>query len=253
MSAQLTYGQNPAIGFAGMIAENFYGPKQIDSGLLEDTFQVMTSVQSTDYVASNSAAITIDGVAVAASPVVWVDTHANQLAAVAAALLAEDSVTAAVVSGGDTITLTFADYAAHVISIVVTGGSGQPTYTNTVTVLATASLVLGAPVINGSTDAQYQVAAINADPVGIAVYVSGSEQATDGTVVYGNLQSLPIMKKGRFFGVANAVIAKGASVAYDVAAAKYSADSATTTNAFCTAVTSSTATGDIIILEIDKV
>ena len=34
MSAQLTYPQSPAIGFQGMIAQNF-AVKQIDSGLVE--------------------------------------------------------------------------------------------------------------------------------------------------------------------------------------------------------------------------
>lgn len=252
MSAQTTYGQNPAIGFAGMIAESFTSPKQIDSGLLEDTHQTSTLTYDADIVASNSNAITIDGVAVAGSPVVYADSHALTMAAIAVVIAAEDEVTSATVSAARVITIVWADHVAHVAAVTVTAGSSQAAVVHAVTVLASASLVLGQPVVNGSSDDQYKVAAINSDPTGVAVYVSGSEQAADGTVKFSDLQSFPVMKKGRFYGVAAAQIAKGASLSYHVANGKYSADGAGTTNAFVYAVTAAAADGDIIMLSIDK-
>ena len=252
MSAQLTYSQSPAIGFAGMLADNFSSPKQIDSGLAEATYQVTTVLQSTDYVALNSVVVTLDGTALSAD--VWVDTHANLLAAVAAKILAQDGVTSAAVSGGDTITVTFDDGAVHTIAAVTTLGVGQPTYTIANTTTAIDALVLGAPLVNGTGDNQYKVAAIDTDPVGVAVYVSGSEQAyRTGVINYPTKHAFPIMKKGRFHGVAGSALAKGASVSYHVANGKYVADGTGTTNAFATVVTSAAADGDIIVLDIHKV
>ena len=252
MSAQLTYDQSPAIGFAGMLADNFSSPKQIDSGLAEATYQVTTVLQSTDYVALNNVVVTLDGTALAAD--VWVDTHSNLLAAVAAKILAQDVVTSAAVSGDDTITVTFNDGLVHTISVVTTLGAGQPTYTIANTTTAIDALVLGSALVNGSSDAQYKVAAIDTDPTGVVIYVSGSEQAySTGVVDYASKKAFPIMKKGRFYGVAGSAVSKGASLSYHVANGKYVADGAGTTNAFVTAVTSATADGDIIVLDIDKV
>jgi len=253
MSAQTTYSQSPAIGFAGMIAQNFVSPKQIDSGLVEDTYQTATLTFDADIVTSNSCAITVDSVAVAASPVAFTDDHATTMALVAAAIAASDDVISATVSAARVITIVYADYTTHTAAVTITAGATQAGVTFATTIPASTSLVLGAPVVNGTLDNQYQNAIVNSDPIGVAIYVSGTEQAADGSVQYDNLGQFPVMKKGRFYGVAVAAIAKGASLSYHVANGKYSADGAGTTNTFVTAVTSADADGDIIVLEIDKV
>lgn len=253
MSVQLSYGQNPAIGFAGMIAESFTSPKQIDSGLLEDTHQVSTLTNDRAYEASNSVAITIDGNAIAGSPVVYATSNAATQALIVTALEAEDEVTSVTLTSSLIMTVVFADHVAHVVTMVTTGGTNQAVMTQANTTVATASLVLGAPVINGTGDEQYKVAAIDSDPVGVAVYVSGSEQAADGTVKFSDLGTFPVMKKGRFYGVAGSALLKGASVSYHVANGKFVADGSGTTNAFVTTKTSAAADGDIIMLEIHKI
>lgn len=253
MSAQTTYNQSPAIGFSGMIAQNFVSPKQIDSGLVEDTYQTATLTFNADLVTSNSSAITVDGAAIAGSPVVFATDHATTMALIAAALQAEASVTSATVSAARVITIVYSDYSTHTAAVTVTAGATQAGVTFATTVPASTSLALGAPVINGTEDNQYKTAYVDTDPVGVAIYVSGSEQASDGTVQYDNFKQFPIMKKGRFFGVAGSAISKGASLSYHVANGKYVADGAGTTNAFVTAVTSADADGDIITLEISKV
>jgi len=255
MSAQLSYGQNPAIGFAGMIAESFTSPKQIDSGLLEDTHQVSTLTNDRVYETSNSTVVSVDGVAVTGSPVTFAagTDNAGVQALIATALETSDAVTSVVLTSSLIYTVVFADHSAHVVTMVTTGGTNQAAMTQANTTASKASLVLGAPVLNGTTDNQYKGAVIDTDPVGVAVYVSGSEQAADGTIQYSDLGSFPVMKKGRFYGVAAAAIAKGASLSYHVANAKYSADGSGTTNAFVYAVTAAAADGDIIMLSIDKI
>ena len=151
MSAQTTYNQTPAIGFQGMIAENFYGAKQIDSGLVE-----------------------------------------------------------------------------------------------------TAALGLGVALGFGTADNQYVAAAADEAVKGVSIYVSGSEQAADGTVEFAVNSQLPVMKKGRFYAVANAAVAKGASVAFDPATKKWGAVvGGTTTLAGGVAQTSAAADGDLIVVEVN--
>lgn len=254
MSAQLTYDQSPAIGFAGMIAESFTSPKHIDSGLAESVNQVTTSVIDFGYIADNVVVVTLDGVALPS--VTFIDTSDNMSDAIAAVIAAQSSVASAVhtLDAEDKTTITFNDYASHTVSFACTGGAGQPNYTIALVAAPSGSLVLGAPLVNGTEDAQYKVAADDTDPVGVAIYVSGSEQAySTGVINYADKVSFPIMKKGRFYGVAGSALAKGASVSYHVANGKYVADGAGTTNAFVTTVTSSAADGDIIVLEIHKV
>ncbi len=105
--------------------------------------QVGTLVLDIDFAALNSAAITIDGSAVAGSPVVWSDTHANMMTAVAAAIQAEAAVTTAVSDGDKTITITWADKYAHTAAVVVTLGSTQPEVTHTVTTIAVSDITAG--------------------------------------------------------------------------------------------------------------
>lgn len=151
MSAQLTYPQSPAIGFQGMIAQNF-AVKQIDSGLVE-----------------------------------------------------------------------------------------------------TAALGLGYAVVNGTADNQYVKAAADEAVAGVVVHVSGREQAADGSVTFAVGEAVPVMKKGRFFGVANGAIAKGTTVAFDPATNKFGPVVGTTTTlAVGGAHTSSAADGDLIVIEIHK-
>lgn len=150
MSAQTTYNQSPAIGFQGMIAENFTSPKQIDSGLVE-----------------------------------------------------------------------------------------------------TAAIGLGHAVSKGTADNQYVKAVANGVVAGVAIYVSGSEQAADGSITFAVKSQLPVMKKGRFMAIANDAIAKGTAVAFDPATNKWGAVvTDTTTLAGGKAVTSSGADGDLITVEV---
>jgi hypothetical protein len=255
MSAQLTYAQSPAIGFAGQIAENFTDPKQIDSGLLEDTHQTSTLTNDRVYEASNSVVVSVDGVAATGSPVTFTagTDNAGTQALIAAALETSDAVTSVTLTSSLIYTVVFADYTAHVVTLVTTGGTNQAAMIQANTVVSTVSLVPGAPVVFGTTDAQYKVAAIDSAPKGVAVHVSGKEQAADGSVKFTDLGAFPIMKKGRFYGVAGSALSKGASVSYHVANGKYVADGTGTTDAFVTTVTSAEADGDIIILSIDKV
>jgi hypothetical protein len=253
MSAQTTYNQSPAIGFAGMIAQNFVSPKQIDSGLVEDTYQTATLTFDADLVSLNSVAITVDGSAIAGSPVVFDTSHAATMALIVTALEAESTVLSATLSAARVITIVYSDYTTHTAAATVTLGASQAGVTFATTVPASTSLALGAPVLNGTLDNQYKTAYVDSTPVGVAIYVSGSEQAANGTVQYDNYGQFPVMKKGRFFGVAGSAVAKGASLSYHVANGKYVADGAGTTNSFVTAVTSADADGDIIVLEIDKV
>ena len=45
MVAQLTYEKDPAVGFKGMISQNFTSPRQIDSGLAEGAILVGNGVE----------------------------------------------------------------------------------------------------------------------------------------------------------------------------------------------------------------
>jgi len=150
MSAQLTYEQSPAIGFSGMLADNFSEPKQIDSGLAEGS-----------------------------------------------------------------------------------------------------AIKVGAVVSRGTGDAQYTAAVADAAIEGVAVHVSGQEQAADGSISFAEKSQLPVLKKGRFYGVANAAVLKGATLAYDPATDKWGAVSGgVTTLAGAIAVTSAAADADLIVLEL---
>jgi len=90
------------------------------------TKSVLTA--STDLVTSNSTIVTINGTAL--DPVVYADSHADTMAAIAAAIEADDAVLTATYPGsGDDITIIGADGVAIDASAVTTGGAGQPTWT----------------------------------------------------------------------------------------------------------------------------
>lgn len=115
-----------------------------------------------------------------------------------------------------------------------------------------AAIGLGVALINGTADNQYKEAVADAAAVGVSIYVSGSEQAADGTIEYGVKEQLPVMRKGRFYAVANAAIAKGADVAFDPATKKWGAVvGGTTTLAVGKAIKTAGADGDIFAVEID--
>lgn len=107
-----------------------------------DEAMVGTLVFSAALITANSIALTVDGVAIAASPVVFNTDNATTLTDIATGLLAEASVTAAVSDGVDTITITFADFLDHTAAAVVTGGVSQATVSFVVTSYAAVTQTL---------------------------------------------------------------------------------------------------------------
>ena len=86
--------------------------------------QIMTLTFDEDFVASNSILSTVDGVDL--TPVVFTSDQATTLAAVAAEIQTDASVTTATVTDTREITVTFADNDAHTLASVVTLGASQP-------------------------------------------------------------------------------------------------------------------------------
>jgi len=86
--------------------------------------QIMTLTFDADFVASNSILSTVDGVDL--TPVVFTTDQATTLAAVAAEIQTDASVTTATVTDTREITVTFADNDAHTLASVVTLGASQP-------------------------------------------------------------------------------------------------------------------------------
>lgn len=89
--------------------------------------QIMTMTFDADFVASNSILSTVDDVAL--TPVVFTTDQATTLAAVAAELQGDASITTATATGAREITITFADNVAHTLSVAVTLGASQATGT----------------------------------------------------------------------------------------------------------------------------
>lgn len=96
-----------------------------------DVNQISVMVFDADFVADNSITSAVDGADL--TPVVFTTDQATTLAAVAAELAGDASITSATVTGTREITVTFADTTAHTLSVGVTGGASQPTGTVTTT------------------------------------------------------------------------------------------------------------------------
>lgn len=82
---------------------------------------------STTLVTSNSTIVTVNGVAHDA--VVFADTHANNLIAIAAEIETDDAILSADVTDTNVITIYGADGLAITVTAVTTAGTGQPTWT----------------------------------------------------------------------------------------------------------------------------
>ena len=143
---QTSYSQTPEPAFAGMfsdirvkVSETFAAEAAIafGAGCVTGTDpekqvklpqkEVATLTFSADFVALNSVAVSVNGVAI--TPVVFASTHAATLAAVVAAIAGLDGVTASNPSGR-IITITAANTDIAVIAAVTLGATQA---TNTIT------------------------------------------------------------------------------------------------------------------------
>jgi hypothetical protein len=116
----------------------------------------------------------------------------------------------------------------------------------------TAAVGLGVALAAGSADGQYVAAAADAAVLGISLYEPTRELASGGSYEYAVKEEMPVLKKGRIWMIANGALAVGAEVAYDPATGKVGAVSAgVTTLAMGVAVSSSSADGDLIVIEFD--
>ena len=112
-------------------------------------------------------------------------------------------------------------------------------------------IALGVAVKRGTNDNQYEACVADDAVEGIAVFSHHQERVAGAAFVYEEEGQLPVLYKGRYYAIANAALAVGASVAYDPATGKVGAVvGATTTLAFGTAKTSSAADGDLLIIEL---
>jgi hypothetical protein len=113
------------------------------------------------------------------------------------------------------------------------------------------ALGLAVAVKRGTTDNQYVAAAADEAVEGVVIY-SHHEENPGGDFEYPEKSAVPVLSKGRYYGVANAAIAVGAALAYDPATGKVGAVVGTTTTlAFATAKTSAGADGDLLIVEVN--
>lgn len=125
-----------------------------------DVAQISTLVFSADLVADNSTLATIDGVDETA--VVFITDMATTLTAIAVEIAGNAAVATAVSDGTDTITVTFTDFVAHVITAAVTLGASQATVTSANTTNAQAVQTL--------TQALDAGVAYNNDWYGLGIY-----------------------------------------------------------------------------------
>ena len=122
---------------------------------------------------------------------------------------------------------------------------------DTGTVSSAAAISLGSPVVFDGDE--YATAGTQEQVKGIAIFNNSDvEQLTDSTFEYAAETLLPVLKKGRFYGIADGAIAKGATVAWVVASGKWSTTiDANSTYGACVVVEASAADGDLILLEFD--
>ena len=114
----------------------------------------------------------------------------------------------------------------------------------------TAAVGLGVALTTGTADGQYVAAAADDAVLGISLYEPTRELASGGTYEYAVKEQMPVLKKGRVWMTAGAALAVGAEVAYNPATGKVQAVAGgTTTLAMGLAVTSSSADGDLIVIE----
>lgn len=113
------------------------------------------------------------------------------------------------------------------------------------------TFLLGQAVKPGTADGQY-VAALADDAVaGIVIYSGSSENQSDD-FKYEEKDQIPVLSKGRYYATANAALAIGDVIAFDPVTGKVGlVVGATTTLAFGKAITSSSADGDLLIIEVD--
>jgi len=108
------------------------------------TNEVATLTNDIVFEASNSIAITLDGVAIASTPVVYATSNANTQSLIVAALEAELLVTSVDITSDKVLTVTYADFVPHVIAFVTTGGSNQAVTTHAITTEAGTSSTVNA-------------------------------------------------------------------------------------------------------------
>ncbi len=129
--AQVSFGQIVAV-------PSFY-VSRIDIG--GSVAQVGTLVFTGDLITGNSIAITLDGVAIAGSPVAFNVNNSDTLDDIATAIQADARVVTAVGDGSDTVTVTSATAGRSLaVAAVVSGGASQVTAAFTITTPALADV-----------------------------------------------------------------------------------------------------------------
>lgn len=113
------------------------------------------------------------------------------------------------------------------------------------------NLGLGRCMKPGASDGLYILCVPDDAVTGVVVFNSARENQS-GDFVYLDEGQFPLLVKGRYWAVANGVLAVGAEIAFDPTTDKVGAVvGATTTLAFGKAISSSAADGDLIIVEVN--
>lgn len=214
---QLTYPLLMDIGSVGLLADsgfkNTLSPRAFESiniglGLAKVIGQdyvvrlpqqnLSTTVLSADLIASNSVAVSVNGVAL--TPIVFATSHLATMTAIAAAIDAQPGIASAVVGGANNRTITVtADQGgvAVVNSFVVTLGASQATAT----------------ITNGTQDTLYGVAQRQQNmpnplnPLG-----------SYGTPVFVAGDCIPLLTKGRIYVAVEQTVTSDSPVYWRIAA-----------------------------------